>query len=80
MSIRGKAFIAGVHEHPERHLPDRTLPQIHADVALGALADAGLSTSDVDAYYSAGDAPGFGVLSFFRFFGVVLTLLNLPYD
>ena len=76
MSIRGKAFIAGVHEHPERHLPDRTLPQIHADVALGALSDAGLSTSDVDAYYSAGDAPGFGVLSMVDYLGLDCHYIN----
>lgn len=76
MSIKGKAFIAGIYEHPERHLPDRTLPQIHADVGLAALADAGLSTSDVDAYYSAGDAPGFGVLSMIDYLGLECRYLN----
>lgn len=76
MSIKGKAFIAGIYEHPGRHLPDRTLPQIHADVGLGALADAGLSTSDVDAYYSAGDAPGFGVLSMIDYLGLECRYLN----
>jgi len=76
VSIKGKAFIAGVYEHPGRHLPDRTLPQIHADVALGALTDAGLSTSDVDAYYSAGDAPGFGVLSMVDYLGLDCHYVN----
>lgn len=76
MSIRGKAFIAGVYEHPGRDLPDRTLPQIHADVAAGALADAGLSFSDVDAYYSAGDAPGFGVLSMADYMGLDVTYID----
>jgi acetyl-CoA C-acetyltransferase len=76
VSIKGKAFIAGIYEHPERHLPDRTLPQIHADVGLAALADAGLSTSDVDAYYSAGDAPGFGVLSMIDYLGLECRYLN----
>ncbi|MGY9074187.1 MAG: thiolase domain-containing protein [Acidimicrobiales bacterium] len=70
MSISGVAHIAGIYEHPGRHLPDRTLPQIHADVAAGALADAGLTFSDVDAYYSAGDAPGFGVLSMIDYLGL----------
>ena len=65
-----------MYEHPERHLPDRTLPQIHADVALGALSDAGLSTSDVDAYYSAGDAPGFGVLSMVDYLGLDCHYIN----
>ena len=30
MSIRGRAFIAGAFEHPERVIPDRTPAQIHA--------------------------------------------------
>ena len=58
-----RAFIAGAYEHPLRTIPDKTVPQIHAEVAIGALADAGLTMADVDAYYSAGDAPGFGALS-----------------
>jgi acetyl-CoA C-acetyltransferase len=65
-----RAHIAGAFEHPGRHLPDLTLPQIHGDVAAGALADAGLSFSDVDAYYSAGDAPGFGALSMIDYMGL----------
>jgi acetyl-CoA C-acetyltransferase len=70
VSLRGKAFIAGVYEHPRRDIPDRTVPQIHAEVALGALADAGLSLSDVDAYYCAGDAPGFGPISMADYLGL----------
>jgi len=73
MTIRGKALIAGVYEHPERNIPDKTIPQIHADVAVGALADAGLSFDDVDAYYSAGDAPGFGLLSMAEYLGIDVT-------
>ena len=76
MTIRGKAFIAGVFEHPGRELPDRTLPQIHAEVAAGALADAGLSLADVDAYYSAGDAPGFGALSMVEYLGLDCTYVD----
>ncbi len=70
MSIRGAVHIAGAYEHPGRHLPDLTVPQIHADVARGALADAGLSFSDVDAYYCAGDAPGFGGMSMADYLGL----------
>ncbi|MBZ0325348.1 MAG: thiolase domain-containing protein, partial [Alphaproteobacteria bacterium] len=62
MSIRGKAYIAGAFEHPTRHAVDKSLVQLHAEVAKGALADAGLSKDDVDAYYCAGDAPGLGGL------------------
>ncbi len=70
MSIRGRAHIAGVYEHPRREIPDRTPAQIHAEVAVGALADAGLTMADVDAYYSAGDAPGFGALSMVEYLGL----------
>ncbi len=70
MSVRGKAFIAGAFEHPGRELPGKTLPMIHAEVAEGALADAGLGFGDVDAYYSAGDAPGFGALSMADYLGL----------
>jgi len=70
MSLRGAAFIAGAYEHPRRDIPDRTVPQIHAEVAAGALRDAGLSMADVDAYYCAGDAPGFGPLSMAEYLGL----------
>jgi acetyl-CoA C-acetyltransferase len=63
MSIRGKAHIAGAYEHPDRKIPGKSIAQVHAEVALGALADAGLTLSDVDAYFCAADAPGFGPLS-----------------
>ena len=68
--VRGAAVIAGAYEHPLREIPDRTVPQIHADVALGALADAGLSLSDVDAYYCDGDAPGIGGMSMIEYLGL----------
>src|SRR5262245_19495157 len=63
MSIKGKAYIAGVYEHPTRKADDKSLAQLHAESALGALKDAGLTKDDVDAYYCAGDAPGLGPLS-----------------
>ncbi len=70
MSIRGKAYVAGIFEHPGRELPDKTTAQIHAESAAGALADAGLSFSDVDGYFCAGDAPGFGPLSMADYMGL----------
>ncbi|NGP05826.1 thiolase domain-containing protein [Rhodococcus sp. 14C212] len=58
MSLRGAAYIVGAYEHPGRDLPDKSVAQIHAEVAKGALRDAGLTTADVDGYFCAGDAPG----------------------
>ena len=70
MTIRGKAHIAGAYEHPDRKIPDKSVAQVHAEVALGAVADAGLSLSDIDAYFCAGDAPGFGPLSMADYLGL----------
>jgi acetyl-CoA C-acetyltransferase len=58
VSIKGRAYIAGAFEHPTRNAPDKSVAQLHAEVARGALADAGLTKADVDGYFCAGDAPG----------------------
>jgi acetyl-CoA C-acetyltransferase len=63
MTIKGKAYIVGAYEHPLRKAPDKSLAELHADVAKGALADAGLSKEDIDAYFCAGDAPGLGAFA-----------------
>ncbi|MBS0279646.1 MAG: thiolase domain-containing protein [Proteobacteria bacterium] len=57
------SYIVGAYEHPLRKAPDRSLAQLHGEVALGALADAGLSKSDIDGYFCAGDVPGTGPFS-----------------
>jgi acetyl-CoA C-acetyltransferase len=62
MTIKGRACIAGAYEHPRREIPDRSVWQLHAEVALGALDDAGLGLSDVDAYFCDSSA-GFGPVS-----------------
>ena len=72
MSINGKAYIAGVYEHPTRKAVDKSLAQLHAESALGALADAGLTKNDVDGYFCAGDAPGLGPLSLVDYMGLNL--------
>jgi acetyl-CoA C-acetyltransferase len=70
MSINGKAYIAGAFEHPDREIKGKSLARMHAEVAFGALRDAGLSTSDVDGYFCAGDAPGFGGISMAEYIGL----------
>ncbi len=72
MSIKGKAYIVGAWEHPRREIPDLSTAQVHAECARGALEDAGLSLQDVDAYYCAGDAPGFGAMSMADYMGLKL--------
>jgi acetyl-CoA C-acetyltransferase len=60
---RVQACIVGAFEHPTRKAPDKTVAQLHAECAAGALADAGLSKHDIDGYFCSGDAPGMGPTS-----------------
>ncbi len=72
MSIAGKAYIAGAFEHPTRKATDKSLAQLHAESAKGALEDAGLSKNDIDGYFCAGDAPGLGALTMADYMGLKL--------
>ena len=63
MTIHGKAYVVGAYEHPTRKAPDRSVAQLHAEVAQGALLDAGLSKDDIDGYFCSADAPGMGPTS-----------------
>src|SRR3712207_7117761 len=40
MSINGKAYVVGAFEHPTRKADDKSVAQLHAEVAYGALQDA----------------------------------------
>lgn len=62
--------IVGVFEHPTRLATEQSVAQLHAEVAIGALKDAGLSKDDIDGYFCAGDAPGIGPLSILEYLGL----------
>jgi len=62
MSIKGKAAVAGVYEHPLRWAPHKTQYQIMAESARGALEDAGLTLKDVDGLFTSG-VSGMGIVS-----------------
>jgi acetyl-CoA C-acetyltransferase len=70
VSLTGKAFIVGAYEHPGRNLPDKSLAQIHTEVAIGAITDAGLTLDDVDGYSCGQDAPGAGGVSMVDYMGL----------
>lgn len=76
MSRAVKAYIAGAFEHPTRKATDKTVPQLHAESALGALQDAGLTRADVDGYFCAGDAPGLGGISMADYLGLDLAHID----
>src|SRR6266516_2878830 len=58
MSIKGKAYIVGAFEHPDRVIPDRSVAQIHAENTAGVVKDAGLKLSDIDGFFVVGGAGG----------------------
>ena len=70
MTIKGRAYIVGAYEHPTRKAPDKSVAQLHAECARGALIDAGLTKADIDGYFCAGDAPGLGPLSMIDYMGL----------
>jgi acetyl-CoA C-acetyltransferase len=76
MTISRRACIVGAFEHPTRKAPDKSVAQLHAESAAGALADAGLSKDDVDGYFCAGDAPGLGPLAMADYMNLRLKYLD----
>src|SRR3990172_10827939 len=54
MSLKHKAAVAGVFEPPTRFAPDKSMFQLHAEAARGALDDAGLTIKDVDGLFTTG--------------------------
>jgi acetyl-CoA C-acetyltransferase len=76
VTIRGKAFIVGAYEHPDRVIPDKTVSQIHAEVALGAVEDAGLTLDDVDGYFCSPETPGLRNITMAEYLGLNLRYLD----
>lgn len=76
MSLNGKAAIVGAYEHPTRFAEGLSVLRLHADVVKGALADAGLTKTDIDAYFCAGDAPGLGTATVAEYLGLRLRHLD----
>ena len=72
MSLNGSAYIVGAYEHPTRKADALSVVRLHADVARGALEDAGLSKGDIDGYFCAGDAPGLGATTMAEYLGLKL--------
>jgi acetyl-CoA C-acetyltransferase len=76
MRSTDRAFIAGVFEHPTRKAVDKSLSQLHAEVAYGALRDAGLTIDDVDGYFVAGDNTNLYPLSLVEYLGLRVRTLG----
>ena len=70
MSTRDSAYIVGIYEHPTRKAEHTTTAQLHAEVAKGALEDAGLSLQDIDGFFCGSDAPGMGGMTMAEYIGL----------
>ncbi len=77
MSQKRDAAIVGIHEYPSRDVEGEVSPlQIKAESAAIALADAGLTWSDVDAIYDAGEGGGMAGLTMAEYFGLSPRVIN----
>src|SRR5271156_3582291 len=77
MSISRKAAVAGVYEHPTRFAPDKTMYQIMAESARGALADAGVTIREVDGVFTTGiGMGGMGLVGFCDYLNVTPNYLD----
>ena len=71
------AAIVGIHEYQSRDVEGKVSAlQIKAESAARALEDAGLSWSDVDAIYDAGDGGGMNGLTIAEYFGLKPTVID----
>ena len=71
MTQNRDAAIVGIHEYPLRDVEGEVSAlQIKAESATKALEDAGLSWSDVDAVYDAGEGGGMSGLNISEYFGL----------
>ncbi len=76
MSERNAAIV-GIHEYPQRDVEGEVSAlQIKASSAAKALQDAGLSWSDVDAIYDAGEGGGMAGLNIAEYFGLKPSVIN----
>lgn len=77
MSQKRDAAIVGIHEYPSRDVEGEVSPlQIKAESAARALEDAGLTWSDVDAIYDAGDGGGMSGLNIADYLGLNPTVID----
>jgi acetyl-CoA C-acetyltransferase len=79
--MTSRAFVAGIYEYPHRDAPGTSVYAIKAQCAARALEDAGLSWTDVDGLYDAGEAeaalPGIGLAEYLGFSPEVVDTTNV---
>ncbi len=53
MPTRPMAYVAGVYEHPDRVIPERSLSQVYLEIVAGLLADSGIPPELIDGLHSS---------------------------
>ena len=51
--VRPTAYVAGIYEHPERVIAEKSLTTVYLEIVAGVLADAGLTIDDVDGFHTS---------------------------
>lgn len=57
MTARPMAYVAGIYEHPERVIPEKSLSQVYLEIVAGVLADSGLPIEAIDGLHTS-NTPG----------------------
>jgi acetyl-CoA C-acetyltransferase len=79
MTINGKAYIVGAYEHPTRKALDKSVAQIHAESAKGALQDAGLGQAPMSTAITApAMRPASGPMSMADYMGLKCAMSTPP--
>jgi acetyl-CoA C-acetyltransferase len=53
MPARPIAYLAGVYEHPDRVIPEKSLSQVYLEILAGLLADSGIPPELIDGLHSS---------------------------
>jgi acetyl-CoA C-acetyltransferase len=53
MPAQPMAYVAGVYEHPDRVIPERSLSQVYLEIVAGLLADSGIPPEVIDGLHSS---------------------------
>ena len=76
MSIRGKAYIVGAYEHPERRFRTGRWRRSTPRSPRARWPDAGLSLSDVDGFFCRREGLGMGAVSMAEYLGLNLSYID----
>ena len=53
MAARPMAYVAGIFEHPERAIDEKSLATVYLEILAGVLADSGLTVDEIDGFHTS---------------------------